>query len=207
VTDESVPELCGECGCQHRPGENTLCAGWRPGPFVPGPIPEAVAAEALRACDDSPSNKEAEHFVTRRKLFAEVDRLIRGRVRDVLGDVVLEHKQELDKSLGLEALRKRVERVADGVGKDLDAISQQLEDLMRGRVEALLQQVQAEAADAVVKAFQERVRGLVAKECGEQLGVLLMVGRGAKKPAKPPKAPKPAKPMRIIPRPQKKRRG
>lgn len=29
--------LCGECGCIHRPGENTLCPGWRPGPFVPTP--------------------------------------------------------------------------------------------------------------------------------------------------------------------------
>lgn len=31
------PELCGECGVIHRPGENTLCPGWRPGPFVPAP--------------------------------------------------------------------------------------------------------------------------------------------------------------------------
>lgn len=176
--------------------------GWRPSVAEElGAVPQAVAAEVARACDDSPSGKQAEHFATRRKLFAEVDRLIRGRVHEVLGDVVLERKQELDKSLGLDALRKRVERVADGVGKDLDAISQQLEDLMQGRVEALLQQVQAEAADAVLKAFEKRVRGLVAKECGEQLARVL---GSAPKAAK---APKPAKPMRIIPRPQKKRRG
>lgn len=28
-------KLCGECGVIHRPGENTLCPGWRPGPYVP----------------------------------------------------------------------------------------------------------------------------------------------------------------------------
>lgn len=36
MTDPKAPQLmCGECGCIHRPGENTLCPGWRPGPFVP----------------------------------------------------------------------------------------------------------------------------------------------------------------------------
>ena len=34
------PALCGECGVIHRPGENTCCPGWRPGPFVPSPQPE-----------------------------------------------------------------------------------------------------------------------------------------------------------------------
>lgn len=193
-------------------------SGWRPAPdpvlctvcggdFSAAPhgcdceaavIPTAVATEALRACDDSPSGKQAEHFVTRRKLFAEVDRLIRGRVRDVLGDVVLEHKRELDKSLGLDALRKRVERVADGVGKDLDAISQQLEDLMAQRVEALLKQVQTEAADAALKAFERRITALVAKECAKQLARVLMQA---------PKTREPIKPIRVIPRPKKKRRG
>lgn len=54
------PKLCGECGVSHRPGENTLCPGWRPGPFVPDPTPERIAAAlalaeavdaAARACD------------------------------------------------------------------------------------------------------------------------------------------------------------
>lgn len=31
---EREPALCGECGAIHRPGENTLCPGWRPGPFI-----------------------------------------------------------------------------------------------------------------------------------------------------------------------------
>jgi hypothetical protein len=36
------PKLCGECGAIHRPGENTLCPGWRPGPFVPDPPERAI---------------------------------------------------------------------------------------------------------------------------------------------------------------------
>ena len=56
----SDAKLCGECGCIHRPGENTLCPGWRPGPFVPDPNPKRIAAAlalaeavdaAARACD------------------------------------------------------------------------------------------------------------------------------------------------------------
>jgi hypothetical protein len=40
VVSNHPAEMCGECGCIHRPGENTLCPGWRPGPFVPSPQPE-----------------------------------------------------------------------------------------------------------------------------------------------------------------------
>jgi hypothetical protein len=39
--------MCGECGCIHRPGENTLCPGWRPGPYDgPRPGEPAPSAEA-----------------------------------------------------------------------------------------------------------------------------------------------------------------
>jgi hypothetical protein len=48
------PQMCGECGCKHRPGENTLCPGWRPGPFVPDPTPERIAA-ALALADSTSS--------------------------------------------------------------------------------------------------------------------------------------------------------
>jgi hypothetical protein len=38
LAKKDVPRaMCGECGCIHRPGENTLCPGWRPGPFIPDP--------------------------------------------------------------------------------------------------------------------------------------------------------------------------
>lgn len=177
-------------------------SGWRPAAFdghraEPDEAPHPrVVREMAKACSDSTVDKEEAHYAARRKLFAEVDKLIRGRVREVLGDVVLEHKQELDKSLGLVALRKRVERVADGVGKDLDAISQQLEDLMAGRVETLLKSVEADAADAVVKAFDRRVTGLVAKECAKQLARVLVQA---------PKPREPIEPIRVIPRQKKKR--
>lgn len=30
----AVAALCGECGVTHKPGENSLCPGWRPGPYI-----------------------------------------------------------------------------------------------------------------------------------------------------------------------------
>ncbi len=42
---KEVPQaMCGECGCIHRPGENTLCPGWRPGPFIPDPVAPPIRA-------------------------------------------------------------------------------------------------------------------------------------------------------------------
>ena len=67
MTDPVEPQLCGECETLHRPGENTLCPGWRPARTVldnqprvtkaaPGALPSvqrwvrrAHAAEAMVA--------------------------------------------------------------------------------------------------------------------------------------------------------------
>lgn len=138
--------------------------GWRP------VDPET---EALIACDDSPSNKTQDHFKTRRKLFEEVDRLIRGRVREVLPVVTLEFKRQIDKDLGLDALRARVARVADGVSKDLDALGRQVETLSRARVEELFQGLEREVADTILAMFLRKAGVLVAKEVGKQIGQLL----------------------------------
>ncbi len=163
------PLLCGECGVKHYPGENTLCPGWRPGPFVPDP----AEAEALSACDDSPGNKTADHYASRRKLFAEVDRLIRGRVKEVLPGVTLEFKRQIDKDLGLDALRLRVQRVAAGVEKDVEDLSGRASIVARERVDALFERLGEEVADTMLATFAERATAIVAKEVARQLARIL----------------------------------
>jgi hypothetical protein len=154
-------------------------------PTEPDPLPEPIAHELRAAVSSNPGEKQPEHWNSRRVLFTEVDRLIRGRVRDVIGDVVLEFKQELDRDAGLDALRKRVERVADGVAKDVDALSKQVETLHRASVERLLRELQVDAANDVARSFERKVTALVAKEVGKQLTGILSAP-----PAKPRSAKK-----------------
>lgn len=139
----------------------------------------AAITEAQRACGDDPTNKTQDHFKARRKLFEEVDRQIKGRVREVLPEVTLEFKRELDKSLGLAALRDRVQRVSDGISKDLTQISARTQTVVEERMDALLKRVQVDAADAVVLAFTRRVTELVAKECARQIAALMQGKEGA----------------------------
>lgn len=176
ASHQTPPQLCGECGCRHYPGENTLCPGWRPGPFITDEVHPAVAAEMATACDDNPTGKKAEHFATRNKLFAEVDRQIRARVRVILPEVTLEFKQQIDRDLGLDALRQRVDTLAAGIGKTADkvsadaaALSDQFETLLDQRIKQLL----TEASDQVIAAFEQRVERLVAHVVGKQIGALL----------------------------------
>ena len=132
-----------------------------------------VVDETLIACSDDPSSKETEHYRSRRKLFAEVDRLIRGRVKEVLPVVTLEFKQQIDKDLGLDALRDRVRRVANGVSKDLDALEEHVETSAKKRVDELFVRLSEETADAMLAMFVSKATVLVGKEVGRQLGLLL----------------------------------
>lgn len=177
--DQTLPLLCGECGTRHFPGQNTLCPGWRPAE-ASEEVPEAVATEVVTACSDDPTNKSHDHFRTRRKLFEEVDRLIRGRVRAVLPEVTLEFKQQIDKDLGLDALRRRVNTLADGVNKtadgvaaDLEAVRQQMETMLQQRADQMVQAICEDAASKALEIFTNRAQALVAKEVGHQIGRLL----------------------------------
>ena len=140
--------------------------GWRP-------AVDAVETEGLRACDDSPSNKTQDHYKTRRKLFEEVDRLIRGRVREVLPGVTLEFKQQIDKDLGLDALRDRVRRVADGVSKDADALEEHVETSAKKRVDELFARLEQEVADGILARLLKRVSLIVTREVAHQLARIL----------------------------------
>lgn len=137
--------------------------GWRP------ELHPEVAAELQTVVDPSPGNKTREHYQSRRMLFSEVDRLIRGRVRAVLPDITLEFKQELDQALGLDALRKRVQRVHDGIAKEADG----LEGALAERLDALLAKAMGDASNAIIKALGEQVTEMVANECGLQIASLL----------------------------------
>lgn len=132
------------------------------------PVPDAVAREVDRACDQDATGKTGDHFKSRRKLFEEVDKLIRGRVREILPSLTLEFKQQLDKDLGLEVMRQRVNRVSTGLSKDLDAITARLEPELREGVDLFLDRIKTSAADAVVRSFERRVTRLVVKECARQ---------------------------------------
>ncbi len=137
------------------------------------PVASAVEAEALAACDDDPSNKTSEHFTSRRRLFQEVDRLIRGRVREVLPGVTLEFKQQIDKDLGLDALRARVQRVAAGIEKDVDRLSGEVCARADARVEKLFERLEQEVADTLLAMFVSKATVIVAKEVGRQMTLLL----------------------------------
>lgn len=177
ATGESKP-LCRSCETRHLPGENTRCPG-----FVAyfSDVATEVETEVETACSDSPSGKTQEHFKSRRKLFEEVDRLIRGRVREVLPGITLEFKQQIDKDLGLDALRVRVQRVADGVSKDTDALSTRLAREVGERVDGLFERLEQEVSDTILAMFVRKAGVLVAKEVGKQIGQLL-----ARPPAAPP---------------------
>lgn len=167
-------------------------SGWRPS--VPlDAVPEAVVAEVEKVCSSSLFGKTQDHFNSRRKLFEEVDRLIRGRVREALPDITLEFKRELDRELGLEALRQRVNTLATGIGKDVERVSKQFEELLQLRIA----QIMADAAEAITKAFAERCTAIVAEEVGRQLGRLL---------AKP-EAPAPAEYRVRVPKKKRYSRG
>jgi len=160
-------------GCDHKFMDNNRCL--RCGiDVLQLRIPD-VEREVATACSDSPAQKTQDHFRSRRQLFEEVDRLIRGRVREVLPGITLEFKQQLDKDLGLEALRVRVRQVTTGLEKDLKAVSGQVETLISARVDALLQRVEEEASDAVILAFTERAQRLVSVEVARQIAKLLTV--------------------------------
>lgn len=149
-----------------------------------------VAAEIERLTSDSPANKTGEHFKSRRKLFEEVDRLIRGRVREILPGVTLEFKQQIDKDLGLDALRLRVQRVSAGIDQSLNEIELRWQRETSKRVDAMLERIEVDSADAVIEAFSKRVTAITAKEnakenakeVAKQLEVLL---RAPKKQSKP----------------------
>lgn len=136
-------------------------------------IPDDVAAEIETVCSDGVAGKTPEHFKSRSKLFEEVDRHIRACVRNALPRVTLEFKKQLDKDLGLDALRARVKRVSDGVSEDLGGIERQVELYKGQRIEALLTRFGQDASDRVVKAFDKRVTSLVSKEVARQLARIL----------------------------------
>jgi hypothetical protein len=174
VSRVDPPQLCGNCGMKHYPGEPGFDAGcpqWIP---EGAPIDPQVAREMHTALDDNPAGKTQDHFKARRVLFEQVSRQIRAVVKDLLPAVTREFKQQLDRELGLDALRKRVDAVADNVARDAESVSGSLSAQLDLRVEQLLARIEEEAGDAVVAAFTKRAQALIAKEVGAQMTRLLM---------------------------------
>lgn len=136
---------------------------------APEEIHPEVAEETFVAMNDDPVGKAPEHFQSRRALFAEVDKLIRGRVREILPTITLEFKEKLDKDLGLDALRGRVQRITDGIRKDTDRLGERFEQAVSDRAEAVLAKIAGDLTDKTLEAFDERVQRIVAREVARQL--------------------------------------
>lgn len=178
--------------CDHKFVDSTVCLkcgeGFAP-PAPPAPeypppeadVPEDVARELGTACNDVPTGKTQDHFKARRVLFQAVDSQIRARVKAVLPEITLEFKQQIDRDLGLDALRKRVQTLAasvnnqaDQVSRDAGAVTEQFEALVRQRVEQLFEQIGNELTAGFLTRFTERAQAIVAKEVGLQMTRLLM---------------------------------
>ena len=167
--DDQDTRFCAECllkPCR-------WFSGWRPTYGSEQYAQGTAEAEAMAACSNDPSNKTQDHFKSRRVLFQEVDRLIRGRVREVLPGVTLEFKQQIDKDLGLDALRDRVRRVTDGITKDIEAISGRASIVAENRMDLLFTRLEQEVADTILDMFAKKAGAIVAKEVGSQLARIL----------------------------------
>lgn len=145
-------------------------SGWRP---EEASVPDDVARELETACNNVPTGKTQDHFKARRTLFHAVDSQIRARVKAVLPDVTLEFKQQIERDLGLDALRRRVHTVADSVDKEAQRIEGQLDALIVKRLDELFTRLERDTAGQIMGKFVERQQSIVAEEVGRQIGRLL----------------------------------